>query len=49
MKWILALFALAMFSSVALADCTYNGKSYPTGTVIGGYFCGQDGKWSSAK
>ena len=49
MKWVLGLFALVIFSSATFADCTYNGKAYPTGTVIGGYVCGQDGKWSPAK
>ena len=26
-------------STGALADCTYNGKTYPSGTVIGPYVC----------
>lgn len=29
---------------LAFADCKYNGKSYPEGTIIGPYVC-KDGKW----
>jgi len=32
-------------SSIASADCNYNGSSYPTGTVIGGLVCQEDGTW----
>lgn len=30
----------------ALADCSFNGKSYPTGTVVGDRVCGADGRWA---
>ncbi|WP_166253380.1 hypothetical protein [Marinobacter salicampi] len=33
------------FASAALADCTYNGRSYPVGTVIGPLVCQPDGTW----
>ncbi len=37
---------LLMFvTSPVFADCTYNGKSYPTGTTIGGYVCTESGSW----
>lgn len=39
MKCFLLLLTLLTLSTGALADCTYNGKTYPTGTVIGPYVC----------
>jgi hypothetical protein len=33
-----------MFSTIAIAECTYNGKTYPEGTVIGPYVC-SGGQW----
>jgi hypothetical protein len=33
-----------MLSNIAIADCTYNGKTYPEGTVIGPYVC-SNGQW----
>ena len=33
------------FSSAVWADCVYQGKSYPTGTKIGGLTCQPDGTW----
>lgn len=33
-----------MSSNIAMANCSYNGKSYPGGTKIGPYVC-SDGKW----
>jgi hypothetical protein len=41
---IIILFGL-LFSSSIYADCIYNGTSYPTGTVIGGLVCKEDGTW----
>jgi hypothetical protein len=32
-------------ASVALADCMFNGKSFPTGSVVGDRVCMPDGKW----
>ncbi len=33
-----------MFTKIAIADCTYNGKTYPEGTVLGPYVC-SNGQW----
>jgi len=40
----LITFILLIISNMAVADCTYNGKTYSEGTVIGPYVCRQ-GKW----
>jgi len=45
---ILRTFALLMtlgFATGAWADCVYQGKTYPTGTVIGGLTCQANGTW----
>ncbi len=34
-----------LFASATLADCVYDGRSYPTGTVIGPFVCQPDGTW----
>ncbi len=39
------LLFLAVSARMALADCIYNGVSYPTGTNIGGVVCQPDGTW----
>ena len=39
-----ALVTLAM-APAAWADCVYQGKTYPTGTKIGGLTCQADGTW----
>ncbi len=39
----LALFACSV--ATAFADCSMDGKSYPTGTVINGFICSPDGRW----
>ncbi len=36
---------LVVSASTALADCLYNGRSYPTGTNINGVVCQSDGTW----
>jgi hypothetical protein len=36
---------LAISADTALANCTYNGRSYPTGTNIGGVVCQPNGTW----
>lgn len=43
----LALTFLILISTIstAYADCKYNGRQYPTGTVIGPYVCRADGTW----
>jgi hypothetical protein len=38
------LFLLMATISAAYADCTKDGKSYPEGSVVGGYVC-ENGKW----
>ena len=40
----LIAFIFLTISNIAVADCTYNGKIYSEGTVIGPYVCRQ-GKW----
>ncbi|MEJ2638323.1 MAG: hypothetical protein P8010_01990 [Desulfosarcinaceae bacterium] len=39
------VFILLSFSSVTYADCIYNGVSYPTGTMVNGLTCQEDGSW----
>lgn len=39
------MLACLFFAAETLADCTYNGRSYPTGTVIGPLVCQPDGTW----
>lgn len=36
---------LAGAVSTAYADCYRNGTAYPTGTVINGYKCTEEGTW----
>lgn len=33
-----------LYSGLSFADCTYNGISYPAGTVLGPYVC-SDTQW----
>jgi hypothetical protein len=40
-----ALVFLVLCASTAMADCIYSGRSYPTGTNIGGVVCQPDGTW----
>jgi|SoiMethySBSTD1v2_1073268.scaffolds.fasta_scaffold5441387_1 hypothetical protein len=46
---IIATFAVLVFLAVspgsARADCIFNGRSYPTGTTIGGVVCQPNGTW----
>ena len=42
---LVVLMFLAVSAGTALADCIYNGRSYPTGTNIGGVVCQPDGTW----
>jgi hypothetical protein len=40
---LLAIFlSFLSFAYMAKADCTYNGKRYPEGTIIGPYICKGD-------
>jgi hypothetical protein len=43
----LLLMSIILTSMIGLAEanCWYNGKRYPTGTVIGGLVCQADGSW----
>jgi hypothetical protein len=41
----LFLAATCLWLSAAHADCLWKGKSYPTGTRIGGLTCQADGTW----
>jgi len=34
-----------LFVGQAFAGCLYQGKEFPTGTVINGLECQKDGKW----
>ena len=43
-KIILVISLLAASSAYVHASCTYDGKVYPEGTVIGPYVC-TDGEW----
>ena len=43
-KW-LVFFAMVMIGNVAYADCQLNGRSYGTGSVVGGKTCQPDGSW----
>lgn len=41
--------ALLLFFSVGVfADCIHNGKSYPTGTILGPLICEPDGSWRAS-
>jgi hypothetical protein len=43
---ILSIVALTIACAApALANCSFNGKSYPTGTVAGDRVCSADGRW----
>lgn len=44
MRVIFIFVILLTFSRSVFADCSYNGETYPEGTVIGPYVC-SDGKW----
>lgn len=38
-KKIALIVVVLLHTELALADCTYNGVSYPSGTVLGPYVC----------
>jgi len=42
-----SIFSLTFLCSVstAFADCVKDGVTYPPGTEIGGFICGDDGAW----
>ncbi|GFE72133.1 hypothetical protein [Chroococcus sp. FPU101] len=45
----LALFLMIVTTSAAYADCIYDGKTYPTGTDLGGLICQPDGTWKPSR
>lgn len=42
---LLAIALATLWMTAAQADCLWQGKSYPTGTRIGGLTCQPDGTW----
>lgn len=44
LKWVVFILAALILVESVAADCLYNGKSYPEGTVMGPYIC-RDKKW----
>jgi hypothetical protein len=44
-QFILAVIVWACCVAAASAECSYNGKAYPTGTKLGPYTCQSDGTW----
>lgn len=42
---LLAGLAFAGIATQALADCMFNGRSYPTGSVVGDRVCTASGSW----
>jgi hypothetical protein len=45
LKALIATFTLAALATPALADCMFNGRSYPTGSVVGDRVCTASGTW----
>lgn len=45
LKALIATFTLAALATPALADCMFNGRSYPTGSVVGDRVCTASGAW----
>jgi len=46
---VLTLVLMILFVKLALADCIYDGKAYPTGTRIGPLVCMPDGTWQPVR
>lgn len=42
---LLAGLAFAAIATQAFADCMFNGRSYPTGSVVGDRVCAANGTW----
>ena len=50
MKQIFCSILFLIISTTAVyANCVYDGKTYPTGTKIGGLVCQPDGSWRPAQ
>jgi hypothetical protein len=46
MKFILCISVLLIgMTAPVYADCIYNGRTYPTGSRLGGLVCTPDGSW----
>ena len=48
----LSMFTLILMIVIipkAYADCKFNGKTYTTGTDIGGLVCQRDGTWKKVR
>lgn len=45
MKYFMVVVFVLLVSSTAFGECLYNGKYYPTGTVLGPLVCAPDGTW----
>lgn len=42
---LIAALALAAVTTQAFADCMFNGRSYPAGSVVGDRVCATNGTW----
>jgi hypothetical protein len=45
LKTLIATLTLAALATPALADCMFNGRSYPAGSVVGDRVCAPNGTW----
>jgi len=45
LKALIATLTLAALATPAWADCMFNGRSYPTGSVVGDRVCAANGTW----
>jgi hypothetical protein len=45
LKALIATLALAALATPAIADCMFNGRAYPTGSVVGDRVCTASGTW----
>jgi hypothetical protein len=45
LKALIATLVLAALATPALADCMFNGRSYPTGSAVGDRVCTANGTW----
>jgi len=45
LKALITTLTLAALATPALADCMFNSRSYPTGSVVGDRVCAANGTW----
>jgi hypothetical protein len=45
LKTLIATLVLAALATPAFANCMFNGRSYPTGSVVGDRVCTANGSW----